>query len=168
MKRVALVVLGLACDGAADAGGAEPLRLRATVGQPYADTVRFAVPAAARRCTDGRSVLLEGAAERGHGVLVLLRAGDSLGPSPRPLAGAFPLLAFGDSTTPRGARVAVRYMTRDAAHGFTLDSGVVEVTVSGGALGARVRGTGLEGGTRARLDAEYTGVSFVPTAVSCR
>ena len=155
-----VLVLGVACGGGAEAGGAEPLRLRATVGHPYADTVRFAVPAVARRCADGRSVLLEGAGERGDGVLVLLRGGDSLG--------SFPLLAFGDSTTPRGARVAVRYMTRDVAHGFTPDSGVVEVTVRGEALGARVRGTGLEGGTRARLDAEYTGVAFAPAAVSCR
>lgn len=160
MKRGVLAVLGVACGGGTEAGGAEPLRLRATVGHPYADTVRFALPAVARRCADGRSVLLEGASERGNGVLVLLRAGDS--------PGSFPLLAFGDSTTPRGARVAVRYMTRDVAHGFTLDSGVVEVTVSGAALGARVRGTGLEGGTRATLNAEYTGVSFAPAAVSCR
>jgi len=165
LKRVVLVVLGVACGGGAQAGGAEPLRLRATVGQPYADTVRFAVPAVARRCADGRAVLLEGAGDRGNGVLVLLRAGDSLGPSP---SGSFSLLPFGDSTTPRGARVAVRYMTRDVAHGFTLDSGVVEVTVSGAGLSGSVRGTGLEGGTRARLDAEYANVPFAPAAVSCR
>jgi hypothetical protein len=165
VKRVVLVVLSVACGGGADVGGTEPPRLRATVGQPYDDTVRFAVPAVARRCADGRSVLLEGAGERGDGVLVLLRAGDSLNPTP---SGSFSLLTFGDSTTPRGARVSVRYMTHDVAHGFTLDSGVVEVTVRGAALGARVHGTGRDGGTRASLDAEYTGVSFAPAAVSCR
>jgi hypothetical protein len=165
VKRVVLVVLGVACGGGAEAGGGEPLRLRATVSRPYEDTARFAVPAVARRCADGRSVLLEGAGQRGDGVLVLLRAGDSLNASP---SGSFSLLTFGDSTTPRGARVAVRYMTRDVAHGFALDSGIVEVTANGDALHARVRGTGLDGATRASLDAEYTGVSFAPAAVSCR
>ena len=160
MKRVVVVVVGVACGGGTEAGSTEPLRLRATIRQPYGDTVRFAVPAVARRCADGRSVLLEGAGERGDGVLVLLRAAEP--------SGSFSLLTFGDSTTPRGARVAVRFMTREVAHGFALDSGVVEVTVRGAALDARVRGAGLDGATRVSLDADYTGVSFAPAAASCR
>lgn len=155
-----------------DSGGDDaPLRLRATVVHPPPssavppDTIRFAVPAVAHRCGDGRSLLLEGAGERGNGVLVLLRFGDSLAP------GVFPLTALGDSQTPRGAAVAVRYMVRDVAHGFALDSGAVELLESRGgrdSVAARVGGAGLENAVRATLEAEYTAVPVAADTVSCR
>ncbi|HEV8305538.1 MAG TPA: hypothetical protein VGQ25_11285 [Gemmatimonadales bacterium] len=147
--------------------GAEPARLHVTVVRPLApaspapDTIRFAVPALARRCRDGRSLLLEGTGERGEGGLVLLRYGDTLA------AGSFPLLLLGDSTTPRGAAVAVRYLRGDVAHGVALDSGAVELHANRDSVGARVRGTGLEGGVRVGVDAEYAGVRFTADTVPC-
>ncbi len=150
-------------------GGADPARLHATVVRPAPpappapapDTIRFAVPALARRCQDGRSLLLEGAGERGEGVLVLLRYGDTLA------AGRFPLLLLGDSITPRGAAVAVRYMTSDVAHGLALDSGAVELQPTRDSVGARVRGTGLEGAVRVAVDAAYAGLRFAADTVPC-
>jgi hypothetical protein len=129
---------------------------------PAPDTVRFAVPAVAHRCSDGRSLLLEGAGERGNGVLVLLRHGDSIAP------GSFPVLAPGDSLTPRGAAVAVRYMKGDVAYGLALDSGAVELTAASGSLDARVRGSGLETAVRMALDAEFTGLPLATDTVPCR
>jgi hypothetical protein len=156
-----IVVLGVACRG----GGADDApRLHATVVRPHADTVTFAVPVAAHRCSGGRSLLLQAADERGNGVLALLRYGDSLATGP------FALIALGDSLTARGANVAVRYMQVDMAHGLSLDSGSVDLTASGDALGARVRGSGLEGGVRVALDATYQGVPRPPAGdtVPCR
>jgi hypothetical protein len=124
--------------------------------RPEHDTIHFAAPAAALGCSDGRSLLLQGAGEHGNGVLVRLRYSDSLGP------GSFPLMALGDSITPRGANVAVRYMKGDVAHGLALDSGGVDLTATGDALAARVRGSGLEGGVRVAVDAAYAGVPLPP------
>jgi len=157
------------------AAGDEPLRLRATVVRPGGgggggagapDTVRFALPAQAHRCSDGRSLVFESASHKGNGILVVLRYGDSL------VAGSFPLLAPGDTVTPRGATVAVRYMKRDVAHGLTLDSGVVELRPARNSLGARVHGSGLEDAARVALDAAYAGVPAPPPfpadTVPCR
>ncbi|HEV8264311.1 MAG TPA: hypothetical protein VGQ06_05125 [Gemmatimonadales bacterium] len=159
--------------GSGEEGGGDhaPLRLRATVVHPPPssavppDTIRFAVPAVAHRCGHGRSLLLEGAGERGNGVLVLLRYGDSLTP------GVFPVIALGDSLTLRGAAVAVRYMIRDVAHGLALDSGTVELRDLRGArdsVAARVGGAGLESAVRVTLEAEYAAVPFAADTVPCR
>lgn len=156
-----VLALGAAACGGRGAGD-EPLRLRATVVHPAPDTIRFAVPAAAQRCGDGRSLLLEGAGERGNGVLVVLRYGDSIA------LGSFPLLALGDSLTPRGAAVAVRYMKGDVAHGLALDSGAVDLTAARDSLAARVRGSGLEGAVRIALDAAFTGLPLATDTVPCR
>jgi hypothetical protein len=120
--------------------------------RPHADTASFSVPAEAHRCSGGPSLLLQGSDERGSGVLVVLRRRDSLA------TGAFPLIALGDSLTPRGANVAARYMMGDVAHGVSLDSGTVDLTTSGDAIAARVRGSGLEGGIRVGVDATYAGL----------
>jgi hypothetical protein len=149
------VALGASCGGGGMSAG-EPGRLQATVMRPLFDTLHFAVPAAAHHCAGGRALLLEAASEQGNGVLVLLRYGDSLA------VGPFPLIALGDSVTPRGANVGVRYMKGDIAHGVSLDSGAVEVTAVGDALAARVRGSGLEAGQRLGVDAAYTGVRRPP------
>jgi hypothetical protein len=122
------------------------------VARPHADTIAFAVPAAAQQCTGRRAILLQAADERGSGVLALLRYGDSL------TTGPFPLLALGDSLTPRGANVAVRYMKGDVAGGVSLDSGAVELTATRDGLTARVRGSGLEVGLRVAVDATFEGV----------
>jgi hypothetical protein len=120
------------------------------------------VPAVAHRCEDGRSLLFEGAGERGNGVLVLLRYGDSIAP------GSFPVFAPSDSLTPRGAAVAVRYMKGDVAYGLALDSGAVELTAVSDPLDARVRGSGLETAVRIVLDAEFTGLPAATDTVPCR
>jgi hypothetical protein len=125
------------------------------------DTVRFATPAVARPCRGGRSLLLEGASELGQGVLVLIRYGDALD------AGPYPLLLLGDSISPRGADVAVRYVTGEQSHGFALDSGTVELRPGRDSVGARVLGTGLEGRARVALDAEYSGLPFAADSVPC-
>jgi len=129
-----------------------PARLHATVMRPLFDTLHFAVPAAAHHCAGGRALLLEAASEQGNGVLVLLRYSDSLA------VGPVPLIALGDSVTPRGANVAVRYMKGDIAHGVSLDSGAVDVTATGDALAGRVRGSGLDAGQRIGVEAAYAGV----------
>jgi hypothetical protein len=153
-----LLALAAAC------GGEAPPTLRATVVRPQQDTIRFTVPAAARGCSGGRALLLEGVDERGDGVLVRLRYGDSLS------AGPVPLIALGDSVTTRGANVAVRYMKGDVAHGLALDSGAIDLTATRGALAARVRGSGLEGGGRVALEAAYTDVALPRSAdtIPCR
>lgn len=157
------MALVCACGGGGTAA-TEPPRLRATVARPNADTVAFAVPAAAHRCSGSPSLLLQTSDERGNGVLVLLRRGDSLA------TGSFPLIALGDSITQRGANVAVRYMKGDVAHGLSLDSGAVELTATGDALAGQVQGSGLEGGVRATIDAVFAGVSLPPPGdtVPCR
>ena len=131
---------------------------------PHSDTLRFAVPATAHHCTDGRALLLEAGDQHGNGTLALLRYGDSLRPGP------VPLIALGDSLTARGANVAVRYMKADVAYGISLDSGSVEVTAAGEAIAAHVRGSGLEGGVRVAVDAVYAGVPRPAAAetVPCR
>lgn len=130
----------------------EPTRLRAAVMPPHSDTLRFAVPANAHQCSGGRAVLLEAGDQHGNGMLALLRYGDSL------RLGPIPLIALGDSLTPRGSNVGVRYMKADVAYGVSLDSGGVEVTAAGDVISARVRGSGLESGTRVAVDAVYGGV----------
>ena len=157
-----IVALGAACSGGTAADG--PPRLRATVAPPHADPIVFAVAAAAHRCSGGPSLVLQAGDEHGNGVLVVLRRGDSLA------YGSFPLVALGDSITPRGANVAVRYMMVDIAHGLSLDSGAVDLSVTGGALDAGVHGSGLEGGARVKVDAAYAGVPLTPPGdtVPCR
>jgi len=162
------VILALA----AACGGDQSPSLRATVVRPPHDTIHFSVPAVAHRCSDGgregRSLLVQGADERGNGALVRLRLGDSLA------SGPVPLIALGDSITPRGANAAVRYMKGDVAHGFSLDSGAVDLTATGrregAALAARVRGSGLESGVRVAAEVTYAGVPrpSATDSVPCR
>ena len=150
-----IAVLGVSCGGGGTPPG-EPARLDATVLRPLFDTLHFVVPAISHHCTGGGGLLLEAANESGNGVLVLLRYRDSLA------VGTVPLIALGDSVTPRGANVAVRYMKGDIAHGVSLDSGAVDVTAAGDLLAARVRGSGLESGQRIGVAASYAGVRRPP------
>jgi hypothetical protein len=153
-----VLALATACGG----GDPSSPSLRATVVRPDPDTLRFEVPAAALRCSNGNAVLLQGADERGSGVLVRLRYRDSL------VAGVFPLIALGDSIAPRGANVAVRYMKGDVAHGLALDSGAVDLTTTGDTLAARVRGSGLEASVRVAVDASYTPMPLSADTTPCR
>ena len=130
--------------------------------RPDPDTIRFEAPAAMLRCSGGTAVLLQGADQRGSGVLTRLRYHDSL------VAGAFPLIALGDSITPRGANVAVRYMKGEVAHGLALDSGAVDLTKAGDAVAARVRGSGLEGSVRVAVDASYAPMPLSADTTPCR
>lgn len=157
------VVVPVVLIGVVAACGDDPApSLHAMVVRPEFDTVRFVVPAAVRRCSDGTALLLRGSDESGNGVLVRLRYGDSL------IAGAFPLLMLGDSITPRGANVGVRYMKGDVARGVALDSGAVYLTRTDDALAARVRASGLEGSVRVQLDAAYEALSLSADTTACR
>jgi hypothetical protein len=142
-------------------GGTEPLRVRATVIHPPNDTVAFALPAVSHRCDDGLSLLLEAASPLGDGMLVRLRHGDSL------ISAAYPVIAPGDYST-RGSQVSVRYMARDVAHGFFMDSGSVELRLGRRALDARVQGSGLDATVRTSVRAEYKGVPLRADTVPCR
>jgi len=135
------------------AGGAA--RVLATVARPQMDTVRFNATAATHHCQAGRSLLIESVAD-GNGLLVWLRPGGG------DVAGDYDVLGVRDTVTPRGAIVAVRYMTGDVAHGFSLDSGAVQVEAAAGSHRWRmqVHGSGLEttGALREHLAAELTGL----------
>src|SRR5439155_26850084 len=123
-----LALLGAACGSASEQAG----RVHARVIRPPKDTIRFEAPARARRCSAGPGsvgMLLQGSTG-GNGVILWLRAGRGGGDSLA--AGPWPLLQRGDTVSPRGATVAVRYMLNEVAHGLPLDSGAVEVRQTGG------------------------------------
>src|SRR5258705_13550610 len=126
----ALLLLVMGCDGAGG-GSRQPLLLDAMVAFPPRDTVRFSLPATTHRCADGRTVLLEAVNPEGSGVLARLHFRDSL------VSGSYPVLAPGDTTTP-GAVVAVRYLLRDASHGFFFDTGAVQVRLEAGRVARHI------------------------------
>jgi len=154
--------MGAAC-GSRDAPAG---RLRARIARLPHDTVSFEAAASSRHCGRSRfpSLLLTGT-ERGNGVLVLLRPGDSLA------TGQLPLLARADSTSERGAIVVARYMVGESAHGVMLDSGAVSVTRAVGVdvLTASVRGSGAEaaGAGRVGLEASFESVRLGSDTVPC-
>jgi len=84
-------------------------------------------------------------------------------------SGDYPILTRGDTTTRRGAKASVRFMSGAAGRGVTLDSGTVTLTL-GDRVGARVRGSGLEpaAGRRAMLDAEFRPVPLARDSVACQ
>ena len=139
--------------------------MHALVTRAPKDTVRFDAPARASRCggapTSG--VLLQGA-EGGNGVVAWLRGLDSS------LTGSWPLLQRGDTVSPRGATVAVRFMVGDIAHGAPLDSGAVQVRERAGVLNVVARGAGLEtaGAARVSLEATFEAVPLGADTVPCR
>jgi len=101
---------------------------------------------------------------QGNGAVVWLRSGDSLG------LGDYAPLTRGDSTTPRGAMVAVRWMTRgEDARGVTLDNGRVTLTRTRAGLGASARGSGLEPAAGQRVELVVTVDAVRPPAdtVNC-
>jgi hypothetical protein len=142
----------------------EPLRLLATIAFPPRDTIRFALPATTHRCTGGRSLLLEAISPQGGGVLVRLHYGDSL------IAGSYAIAAPGDSITVPGAQIGVRYLNREVAHGFTIDSGSVEVQPTAGTITTHIQGTGLENAIRTPAWIDFRDVPLAPPSdtVPCR
>jgi len=157
-------LLGAACGNAPEQAG----RVRALVARPPKDTIRFEAPARAQRCSGGTvrgGLLLQGSSE-GNGVVVWLRAtaADSLA------GGTWPLLQRGDTVSPRGATVGVRYLFHEVAHGLSLDSGSIEVRETTHALTVVARGTGLEtmAAGRVALEASFDAVPLETDTVSCR
>jgi hypothetical protein len=129
---------------------------------PHSDTIRFSLPATTHRCGDGRSILVESVSPEGSGVLLQLRYSDSL------VSDSYPVLAPGDTAAARGAIVAVRYLMRDVAHGFALDSGRVDVHRAGATIGASVTGSGIENSIRAPTHLEYRDVRLETDTVPCK
>lgn len=97
----------------------------------------------------------------GNGVLIRLIYGDSL------VSGDYRIVTAGENTT-RGAQVGVRYMVRDVAHSFVVDSGSVEVRRGRRDLDARGAGSGIEAGIRTRVAVEYADVPMAADTVRCR
>ena len=140
-----------------------PRALEARLALRTRDTVLIHAAATAQRCERGKGMLLVGT-DGGAGVLLWARA-----PGPLP-TGDYPVLPRGDSTTPRGATVSVRYMNAEASLGVMLDSGTVAFTLTGDRVSAHIRGSGLEpaGGVRAGLDAVFSPLLVAPDSASCR
>jgi hypothetical protein len=132
------------------------------------DTLRIDAPARAVRCTGphaqvGGGLLLQGV-NGAAGVVVWLR-------SPDPISvGAWPVLPRGDTLTPRGATVGVRFMMGDIAHGAPLDSGTVWVTRADSAVALVARGTGTEtlSATRMAVEATFDAVPVGADTAACR
>jgi len=97
-------------------------------------------------------------------VVVWLRAADAVA------SGAWPVLQRGDTLSPRGATVAVRYMVKEMSHGFTLDSGSVDVRRDDSVLMVVARGSGLESVITGRvwLQASFDAVPVGADTVPCR
>ena len=145
-------------------------RLRALVTRPPSDTTRFEAAARASRCSGGDSTPARGwgiflrGSRAGNGVAVWLRSPDTVA------NGAWPMLQRGDTVSPRGATVAVRYMVKEMPHGFALDSGAVDVRADGRGLTVTARGVGLESAIagRAFLQAWFEAVPLGADTVPCR
>ena len=136
--------------------------------RPPKDTTRFEAPARASRCSGGGGsraggVILRGS-RAGNGAVAWLRTVDTVA------SGAWPLLQRGDTVSLRGATVAVRYMVKEMAHGFTLDSGSVAVRRNGRVLTVVARGVGLESAITGRvwLEASFDAVPIGADTVPCR
>ena len=129
---------------------------------PPQDTIRFALPASARRCSDGRSVLLEAVSPEGSGVLMRLRYRDSL------MTDSFPIVVPGDTAVVPAAIVAVRYFLRDTPHGFVIDTGGVHVRRDRNRIAARIEGSGLESAIRTPTRIEFRDVPLSGDTVPCK
>jgi len=118
------------------------------------DSTVFSVPAVARWCRGGGALLA--GTEGAYGLLIWIRGPGGLTP------GAYPLLARADTTTPRGAVVAVRFLTHEIAHGFPVDSGTLTLTAAGRSLEGRIEGRGLDAAFATRTPVTVVIDSLVP------
>jgi len=137
--------------------------LHVTVVRPPRDTLQFRTHAQAHGCGPGRGVLIQGT-WGGYGALLAARsAGNGMG-------GEYPLLTRGDTTTPRGAFVGVRFMLRsDDARGVTLDSGRVSITRTARGIDALASGSGVDPADARRVVvvASFTAVPLGPDSTNC-
>lgn len=158
-----MAVLSAACGSAPDRQ--KGAVVRALVVRAPRDTVRFTALALASQCVggSGHGVLLRGSTG-GNGAIVWLRTPDSL------TTGAWPLLQRGDTVSPRGATVGVRFMAGDVARGVAIDSGDVTVSAVRPSVTLRVRGAGLAVAAAGRVTADvaFDGVPVGADTVSCR
>jgi hypothetical protein len=143
-------------------GPDQPPSLDVIVAFPPRDTIRFSLPARTHRCTDGRTILLEGIIPEGNGVLIRFHFRDSL------VTASYPVVVPDDPTTP-GAVVAVRYLLRETPRAFFFDSGAVQVRRERTKISGRADGTGSESGIRTPTHIEYHDVSLPtrPDTVPC-
>ncbi len=132
---MAAVVCGCSQSSDSGGGGVGHVHISITGGS---DTVGFQVPVRARRCDDGRGVVIDGG-QHGNGLLVWLRDGTS-----PPDAGTYPLLSRGDSAATRGAIASVRYIFGTVAHGLIVDSGSAALTSKRPPYALRINGNGAE------------------------
>lgn len=151
----ALAALG-ACRGAPPSA---PMQVR-IVREPR-DSTTFTGVDVAHPCRGG-GVLFD-AVDGANGVLVWVK-------SPLPLApGTFPLLGRADSTSPRGAVVAVRFISHDVAHGFPLDSGTLTLTTVGSWYRGHIQGSGTDLGvaTKGTVDIVIDSIRPRPDTLVC-
>jgi len=150
-------LLVTSCSGSVE----EPIRLQGMVAFPPKDTVRFALPATMHRCSDRRSILLQGLSPQGNGVLARLRFRDSL------TSGLYRITALGDTVTTPSANAAVRYVLRDVPHTFAFDTGSAQLRRDGTSVGLRVTGSGIENAIRTPARIEFHDVPIATDTVSC-
>ena len=161
------LLLGLAAGWGCDSG--QPGNLEAVVllqrrdTLEEKDTVQFTAAAYARRCTERRGLLLQGVVG-GNGVLLWLRSADST------VGGEYPVLARGDTVTPRGVAGSVRFMLGTQDRGITLDSGIVTVSAADGRIDATARGSGLDpsAAQRVALKASFAAVPMGADSSNCQ
>jgi hypothetical protein len=127
------------------------------------------VSGSAHRCAKGTGVLIEGIAG-GDGVLIWTRSATPQNPASSAPSRRYRILTRGDSTTPEGAMVAVRFMIGDVARGFAVDSGEVTLSASRDRVSATVRGSGLDysAGQRLALEARAEAVPLASDTADCR
>lgn len=85
------------------------------------------------------------------------------------MAGTYPVVPHGDSTSRRGAVIAARYLVREAPHGFAADTGSVTLLAAGPVYAARLHGRGIEvsAATRPSIDAEIQGARVEGDSITC-
>jgi len=127
------------------------------------DTAGFQIPVRARRCGNGRGLVLDGALH-GNGLLVWLRDGTR-----PPGNGSYPLLSRGDSAAPLGAIASVRFVVGTVAHGVTIDSGAAVLTRGTPPFAVHINGSGsdLAASGRRVVVLSADGVPLEPDTVSC-
>jgi hypothetical protein len=182
MRHVLLaVLLAAGCRGPGDAPAAATRagqveagdgRVNVRVQYTPRDSTPFTAASRFHRCRPtgagiAHGFLLDGT-DGGNGILVWLRTPDTVP------AGTYPVLSRWDTTTTRGAVVAIRFVIGDAAHGLALDSGSVAVTAAPGGGGgrgvsARMIGAGLEaeGARKVHAEARFGVTTLAADTVDC-
>lgn len=147
------VLVGVAACG----GRARPV-MRVRIDRGPKDSTLFTAASVAHPCRGG-GVLLD-AVDGPNGVLAWVKT-----PSPpAPGAGSYPLLGRADTSTPRGAVVAVRFISHEVAHGFPVDSGTLVLSSAGTWYRGRIQGAGTDLGSATRGTVDITIDSVRPRA----